>query len=125
MLCPKCGGTGFIREYGHIASGVCFACNGQGHVASNGKTVRSVKLSQISACLPGFSKRDMKTIIDDSLVGLNYAEFAGSNVWSHECARYAKFALCGLYTVSQHKNSVRFTPKFGRSTFQSLIDWNK
>ena len=29
-VCGKCGGTGRIREYAHIAAGVCFACNGSG-----------------------------------------------------------------------------------------------
>lgn len=28
--CPKCGGKGYIVEYGHIAKGVCFKCNGSG-----------------------------------------------------------------------------------------------
>ena len=30
--CPKCGGTGQISCYGHIAQGVCFKCNGTGRV---------------------------------------------------------------------------------------------
>lgn len=29
--CPKCGGTGYIREFSHVAGGVCFYCNGKGH----------------------------------------------------------------------------------------------
>lgn len=31
--CPKCGGYGTLGEYGHVAQGVCFKCNGSGHVA--------------------------------------------------------------------------------------------
>lgn len=27
-FCSKCGGTGFLREYSYIQSGVCFKCNG-------------------------------------------------------------------------------------------------
>lgn len=30
--CPKCGGTGVIREYSHVAGGCCFHCNGKGTV---------------------------------------------------------------------------------------------
>lgn len=29
-VCPKCDGRGYIQEYGHIANGVCFKCNGSG-----------------------------------------------------------------------------------------------
>jgi hypothetical protein len=29
-ICPKCDGKGYIQEYGHIAGGVCFQCNGNG-----------------------------------------------------------------------------------------------
>lgn len=29
-VCPKCDGKGYIQEYGHIAGGVCFQCNGNG-----------------------------------------------------------------------------------------------
>ena len=28
--CPKCGGSGVIREYGHIEGGICFKCQGSG-----------------------------------------------------------------------------------------------
>lgn len=29
--CPKCGGSGWIREYDHIEGGVCFKCQGSGY----------------------------------------------------------------------------------------------
>ena len=29
-ICGKCGGKGSISEYGHVAGGVCFSCNGKG-----------------------------------------------------------------------------------------------
>lgn len=29
-VCPKCGGTGHIREYSHVSGGICFHCNGSG-----------------------------------------------------------------------------------------------
>lgn len=28
--CPRCGGTGHLPEYSHVAGGVCFRCNGSG-----------------------------------------------------------------------------------------------
>lgn len=28
--CPKCGGSGELKEYRHIANGVCFHCHGTG-----------------------------------------------------------------------------------------------
>lgn len=28
--CGKCRGTGHLPEYGHVAAGTCFACNGEG-----------------------------------------------------------------------------------------------
>ena len=30
--CPRCNGTGHIKEYGHIRDGVCFKCSGTGKV---------------------------------------------------------------------------------------------
>jgi hypothetical protein len=29
-ICPKCGGTGYIRQYSHVSGGICFHCNGTG-----------------------------------------------------------------------------------------------
>lgn len=29
-VCPKCGGTGYIRQYSHVSGGICFHCNGTG-----------------------------------------------------------------------------------------------
>lgn len=29
--CFKCSGTGFLRQYVHIAQGECFACGGTGN----------------------------------------------------------------------------------------------
>lgn len=28
--CHRCSGSGYLPQYSHIQSGVCFACNGQG-----------------------------------------------------------------------------------------------
>jgi hypothetical protein len=28
--CPKCGGSGYIPAYNHIAGGICFSCRGEG-----------------------------------------------------------------------------------------------
>ncbi len=33
--CPKCGGSGFLPEFAHVAEGVCFMCIGSGHVINN------------------------------------------------------------------------------------------
>lgn len=30
ICCGKCGGVGYLREYGHVDSGVCFQCGGAG-----------------------------------------------------------------------------------------------
>jgi DnaJ-class molecular chaperone len=30
-LCMRCGGTGFLPQYGHVEGGVCFSCGGSGH----------------------------------------------------------------------------------------------
>jgi hypothetical protein len=30
--CPKCNGTGFLSEYGHVKNGKCFMCNGKGEL---------------------------------------------------------------------------------------------
>ena len=31
-VCPKCGGTGYIRQYSHVSGGICFHCNGTGKI---------------------------------------------------------------------------------------------
>lgn len=69
MLCPKCNGLGVIREYGHIANGVCFQCNGSGMISKSGKTLKSVKLNEIEHNLAGATRRETKLIIDCTLTG--------------------------------------------------------
>jgi DnaJ-class molecular chaperone len=39
--CPKCGGSGTLHQYAHIANGECFHCNGTGEV--NGELIQTVK----------------------------------------------------------------------------------
>ena len=29
-VCPKCHGSGYLREYDYVEGGVCFCCNGTG-----------------------------------------------------------------------------------------------
>ena len=29
-MCSRCGGSGYIPKWSHIAGGVCFKCNGRG-----------------------------------------------------------------------------------------------
>ena len=39
FTCPKCGGSGYIHYYDHVAGGICFKCNGSGKRESP-KTVK-------------------------------------------------------------------------------------
>ena len=39
--CPKCGGSGTLHQYAHIANGQCFHCNGTGEV--NGELIQAIK----------------------------------------------------------------------------------
>ena len=32
MVCDRCGGTGYLPQFRHVAGGVCFKCNGLGVV---------------------------------------------------------------------------------------------
>lgn len=32
--CPRCGGSGRMSMFAHVAGGVCFACNGDGFVGT-------------------------------------------------------------------------------------------
>jgi len=43
--CPKCDGKGRLPHYGHIASGVCFACGGSGSGRIRQRTDGTVKTS--------------------------------------------------------------------------------
>ena len=43
--CGKCDGTGRLPHYGHIASGVCFDCQGSGKVSWKDRTDGTVKTS--------------------------------------------------------------------------------
>lgn len=44
--CGKCGGTGIIRAFAHIAGGTCFACKGVGHFTRTAASVaRSKRLA--------------------------------------------------------------------------------
>ena len=36
-VCPKCGGRGYLPEYGYVASGVCFKCGGTGYYTTTWK----------------------------------------------------------------------------------------
>lgn len=38
FTCGKCNGKGRIREYGHVADGVCFECGGTGKVEAREKS---------------------------------------------------------------------------------------
>lgn len=41
--CAKCGGRGEIKAFSGIAGGVCFCCNGKGHVILKNKPQRTAK----------------------------------------------------------------------------------
>lgn len=41
--CAKCGGRGEIKAFSGIAGGICFCCNGKGHVELKNKPNRSAK----------------------------------------------------------------------------------
>jgi len=36
-VCPKCGGRGYLPEYGYVDSGVCFKCGGTGYYTTTWK----------------------------------------------------------------------------------------
>lgn len=35
MICPKCGGSGYLPQYTHVEHGICFKCNGEGVVMND------------------------------------------------------------------------------------------
>lgn len=37
--CPKCGGSGWLREYDYVEGGICFLCNGSGTYLHNYKVM--------------------------------------------------------------------------------------
>ena len=43
--CDRCDGVGRLPHYGHIASGVCFACQGSGTLTQRVRTDGTVKTS--------------------------------------------------------------------------------
>lgn len=51
--CPKCGGKGSIREYGHVDGGVCYTCKGTGSI-SGGK--KELTARDIETPLKGLTK---------------------------------------------------------------------
>tara|TARA_R110000824_G_scaffold221219_1_gene408336 strand:- start:695 stop:1138 length:444 start_codon:yes stop_codon:yes gene_type:complete len=43
VACNKCDGSGYIRAFGHIAGGRCFACGGAGKVEARAPRREAVK----------------------------------------------------------------------------------
>lgn len=43
--CDRCDGVGRLPHYGHVASGVCFACQGSGKLSQRVRTDGTVKTS--------------------------------------------------------------------------------
>lgn len=56
--CAKCGGRGEIKAFSGIAGGICFCCNGKGHVELKNAPKRSVKF-QISAVAKDTGDREL------------------------------------------------------------------
>lgn len=114
MLCPKCSGTGYIECYSHVARGVCFACNGRGYVASNSKTIKSVKTTQLKHVLYGTTKQQTKLIVDMVLDGSWFT------TWDSEID---KLVSLGYMVKTEHgiEPSPWFTPK----SISILVDWSK
>lgn len=43
--CAKCAGKGEIRAYIGIAGGICFACNGKGHIIQKTAPTKTAKFA--------------------------------------------------------------------------------
>ena len=45
--CPRCDGKKVLKEYAHIAEGICFKCNGTGIVTRNPDAPKKMTAKQI------------------------------------------------------------------------------
>jgi len=41
MICPRCGGKGFIEGFSHVNQGRCFSCNGSGSLPDTKKHTKA------------------------------------------------------------------------------------
>jgi hypothetical protein len=113
MQCPKCGGSGVLRQYGHVAGGVCFHCNGRGVVSGNGRKVKDILLKHIAAPLPGLTKRQTKEVFD----------LAWHNGIAWNCTEdspdFAAIAAAGYWSREQEGRTIRYAPIDGLK-----LDWS-
>lgn len=113
MQCPKCGGSGVIRAYAHVAAGVCFHCGGRGVVAGDGRKVKDILLKHIASPLPGLNKRQTKEVFD----------LAWHNGIDWECKEAVKdfdaIVAAGYWSREQHGRLIRYAPAAGLK-----LDWS-
>lgn len=91
--CAKCGGRGEIKAFSGIAGGICFCCNGKGHVELKNAPKRSVKF-QISAIAKDTGDRELvcwiKAKNESDAIRMAVAQLSRGNLYNPESAQIAR-----------------------------------
>lgn len=74
--CHKCGGTGYIAAFAHIANGDCFTCKGTGKVTYRPSKQNVQPLSDAAA-------KAIDTITNGDLSGLSFSQLSSLRKSAH------------------------------------------
>lgn len=119
MECTKCGGTGHISMYQHVAHGVCFVCDGKGHTSAAGKPL-ALKLKHLTGTFAGLNKKQTFALYDLVLCGASHTDCTA------EVAEFETCVKAGFLTKETRGRIVRYAPLLERSNIdRSIIDWSR
>lgn len=92
--CGKCGGRGYIKQYNHIAAGVCFQCNGKGVVSVNRKPLKVAARKPLET-LPGCTVRETADILNFANDYAFYLDFTAVNAKAaDEMMHFVRAGVC-------------------------------
>lgn len=94
QTCGKCGGRGYIKQYSHIAAGVCFECNGHGVVQTSGKAI-AIKARKPLETLPGCTVRETADILNFANDYAFYLDFTAVDAQTaDEMMHFVRSGIC-------------------------------
>lgn len=97
--CGKCGGTGNLPYYRHVASGVCFACNGKGDIKIKIETTQEeiAKVKKQEAWILNVTPERFRALPIEKMAKIDKAMCASWALMSDEAYDRYMRDLLGLY----------------------------
>ena len=78
--CPKCGGSGRIKAFGHIEGGVCFACKGKGRIYGKVKVTPPAPKVATPTVSDAEALKRIATILEVMMETDGWKHFVGTDV---------------------------------------------